>query len=205
MDRALRPDDLSPSARRIETVHEGAIVVRDRDHALDRVERIGEFSVLLVRHLVHVGLGIAPRVMHIRGIAVKERLFRVVEPNHIQRRSILDLDAQESPADFRQGFDAPEPPADNAAHSGAARVLAVRPAPHARGLRKAGSDLPCPDIEPSRTFEWGLCRVEVAGDSELLARERRKGNRLRQCLALLSEHTKKVAYFAVKIVVRLDR
>ena len=161
--------------------------------------------MFLVRHLIAVCLGIAARVMYIRWIAVEERIRRIIQTDHIARRPVFDLDAQKPFCNLGQILDGAEPTADDAAHTGPGRVLAVGPSAERGRLSQPRPHLPSADVETPGAFQRWKFGIELASQGEFLSRERRQTDGLDQFVLLITQDAKEVHHFAVKIVVRFDR
>lgn len=77
----------------IESVIEGRPIPGEHGPAADSADRLGEVSVVTIRHFVGVGRRIATGRMDVWRVEIEERVFRVVAPNHLKRGRVLDLDA----------------------------------------------------------------------------------------------------------------
>jgi hypothetical protein len=64
--------------------------------------------------------------------------------------------------------------------------------------------LPSPDVEAPGPFQSWKFRVELASQSEFLARKRRQANGLNEFVLLIPQYPKEVDDFAVEIVVGLN-
>jgi hypothetical protein len=62
-----------------------------------------------VCHFIAVGFGIAPGLVRVRRVAVKESVRGVVAENNLVCGRILDLDTLKPLDDFRETLDAAEP------------------------------------------------------------------------------------------------
>src|SRR5262245_28582904 len=109
-----------------------------------------------------VSLIVATGAVDIGWVTVEQCSGVIVEPNDVQCRAILDLDAQEPLGDFRQALHPPEPATDDTAHPRPTGILTVRPPAQAGRLGKAGPHLPRSDVEATGAFDRPHGRVQVA-------------------------------------------
>lgn len=65
--------------------------------------------MLFLVHLESVGRVVATSAMQIGRIAIEERIGAVVEPDNVNGRAVLNLDAKEPLCDLGECFDASEP------------------------------------------------------------------------------------------------
>ena len=72
---------------------------------------------------------------------------RIVEFHNVYGRAVFDLYADKPFPYLRQGVDRTQPPADHTAHTGAACIFAVRPAPDTGRLGQARANLPRTDVK----------------------------------------------------------
>jgi hypothetical protein len=142
--------------------------------------------------------------MYVWWVAIEQGGFRIVEPYHIDRRPVFNLNPQKPRRNFRQRFNRAEPPTDYPAHTPAARILAVRPPANRSSLREASTHLAGPNIESSCPFNIRNVFIQFARDREFLSAEWRESDRFRQRVALVPENPKKVRNLTVHVVVRLN-
>ncbi len=90
-------------------IHLIAAITADCRFADDLVQRAGQFSVRLIRHLEAVAIAVGASRMHVGRIAIKQRVRRVVTTDHIGRRTVFDLHPQQTRGDVGQAINAAQP------------------------------------------------------------------------------------------------
>ena len=119
-------------------------------------------------------------------------------------RTIFDLNAKLAGGDLRQQAHAAEPPADDPAPPGPAGVFAIRPPADAGSLGQAGANLAGANVKPPRSFHRRQIGIKPAGNGEFFPRKWRQSDSRHEGLFLIPQHTEKIAYLPVQIVVGLN-
>src|SRR5271166_1802366 len=83
MDRFWSAERNTPTRSRKQFSHQLARVARNGDAPLDRVQKVGQLAVVLVRHLVAVCAIVAACGVDIGRIAIEECVGRVIEADDI--------------------------------------------------------------------------------------------------------------------------
>ncbi|GEM_PF-3400960 len=157
-------------------------------------------------HLKTVSIRVAPCRMEVRRITVEKSLRIVIQPDHVDCRTVLDLYSNESLCNFFKRIYTAEPARDNSRHTTTACIPTICPTTKRRRLSKSGAGLASLNKKTPCAFHFAYSlRFAVNCGVVFLPGKWRQRNGTYQFFMSITQYTEEIDHLAINIIVGFYR
>src|SRR5205809_5837872 len=125
----------------VESVHQFTAVAGDSYASPDFRQQTSKLLMLFVGHLKPIRFGVAPGLMWIGRVTIKQSFLIIVEADDFHCWTVLNLYSKKTLGYNRQHVHTAKPARNNTRHSAAAGIFAIGPPSQRRGLSQSSANL----------------------------------------------------------------